>query len=181
MGHLAETISTGRRAILLDSLNFHVYRGVGIVLTGVRQYAEAVTVLNTAISLEPTYVRNYALLGLAHYLMGDYEAARSDCEGAATDDMGEYCLTLVYHKLGRHAESETLLRKMQSANGDDGAMTYACVYAQWGDKAKALEWLETAMRTRNAGLSDLKASPELDPLREEPRFQAIERALNFPT
>jgi hypothetical protein len=30
-------------------------------------------------------------------------------------------------------------------------------------------------------LSDLKVDPLLDPLRKEPRFQAIERELKFPT
>jgi TolB-like protein len=181
MGQVAETISTGRRAIMLDPLNFHVYRGVGIALTGVRQYAEAVTTLRTAISLEPTYVRNYALLGLAHYLMGDFEAARSDCEAAGSDDSGKYCLTLVYQKLGRHADAEALLREMQAASGDDGAMSYACIYAQWGEKTRALQWLETAMHRRDSSLSELKASPELDPVSNEPRFQAIERELDFPS
>jgi tetratricopeptide (TPR) repeat protein len=112
--------------------------------------------------------------------MGDFEIARKDCETAPTDDLGEYCLALVYQKLGRHADAEALLRTMQSANREDGAMAYAGIYAQWGDKVKALQWLETAMRIRAADLLMLKSSPELDPVRGEPRFQAIERALNFP-
>jgi len=54
------------------------------------------------------------------------------------------------------------------------------VYAQWGDTTKALEWLETAERLRTPGLEGLKTSPLLDPLRNQPRFQAIERELKFP-
>jgi len=34
---------------------------------------------------------------------------------------------------------------------------------------------------RDAGLADLKTDPLMDPLRKEPRFQAIERALKFPS
>ena len=64
--------------------------------------------------------------------------------------------------------------------GDDAAYQYAEVYAQWGDATKALEWLEMAMRLRDAGLVDLKSDPLLDPIRQEPRFQAIERELKFP-
>jgi hypothetical protein len=36
------------------------------------------------------------------------------------------------------------------------------------------------MRLRDSGLTGLKTDPLLDPLRKEPRFQAIERKLQFP-
>ncbi len=64
--------------------------------------------------------------------------------------------------------------------GDTAAYQYAATYAQWGDTPKALEWLETAMRLRDPGLSLLKADPLMDPLRKEPRYQAVERELKFP-
>ena len=69
------------------------------------------------------------------------------------------------------------------------------IYAQWGNRAKALEWLEKALQVRDPGLAILrvrigvpsqlvvyhrKAPPLLDPLRQEPRFQAIMRELRFP-
>jgi len=40
--------------------------------------------------------------------------------------------------------------------------------------------LEKALRFTDAGLANLKTDPLLDPLRNEPRFQAIERELKFP-
>jgi len=45
---------------------------------------------------------------------------------------------------------------------------------------EALEWLVTAMRLRDPGLEVLKTDPLLDPLRQEPRFQAIQREFKFP-
>jgi hypothetical protein len=54
------------------------------------------------------------------------------------------------------------------------------VYAQWGDSARALDWLGTAMRLHDPLLSAVKTASPLDPLRQEPRFQAIERELKFP-
>jgi len=62
----------------------------------------------------------------------------------------------------------------------DGAYEYAVVYAQWGETAKALEWLEAAMRVHEPKLERLRVNPFLDPVRSEPRFQAIERELKFP-
>lgn len=70
---------------------------------------------------------------------------------------------------------------MRASNGDDAAYQYAEIYAQWGNLPKALEWLDVAMRLRDPGLGSLKSDSLLDPLRKEPRFQAIERGLKFPT
>jgi len=87
---------------------------------------------------------------------------------------------VVYDKLGRHADAEVELKKSQAARGDDDAYNYAAIYAQWGDRPKALEWLDRALQLRDTGLVFLKTDPLLDPLRNEPRFQAIERQLKFP-
>jgi hypothetical protein len=43
-----------------------------------------------------------------------------------------------------------------------------------------MEALETAFRLRDPGLETIKVDPLLDPLRNDPRFQAIEKALKFP-
>ena len=64
--------------------------------------------------------------------------------------------------------------------GDDAAYEYAAIYAQWGETCEALDWLETALRLRDPFLASLKTDPRIDPLRKEPRFQAVERALKFP-
>jgi hypothetical protein len=69
---------------------------------------------------------------------------------------------------------------MKAAQGDRAAYHYATIYAQWGDRSKALDWLATAMHSRNSALEYLKTDPLLDPLRNDPRFQTIERQLRFP-
>jgi tetratricopeptide (TPR) repeat protein len=87
---------------------------------------------------------------------------------------------MTYERLGRHSDAESELEKLQAAKGEGGAYLYASVYAQWGERAKALECLENALRLRDPGLMYLKAEPLMDPLRSEPRFQAVMRELRFP-
>jgi hypothetical protein len=70
---------------------------------------------------------------------------------------------------------------VKAALGDAAAYQYATIYAQWGQRAQALQWLETALRQRDPGLVYLKTDPLLDPLRQEPRFQAVMRELKFPS
>jgi hypothetical protein len=97
------------------------------------------------------------------------------------DLLSQQCLAVVYDKLGRHTDAEAELAKIKSALGDTEAYPYAAIYAQWGgDRPRALKWLDTAMHLRDSGLDLLKTDPLLDPLRKEPRFQAIERDLKFP-
>jgi hypothetical protein len=54
------------------------------------------------------------------------------------------------------------------------------IYAQRGEPARALDWLDRAVRERDPYLEYVKTNDFLDPLRKEPRFQAIERSLKFP-
>jgi TolB-like protein len=179
MGHAVEAISAGRRAIALDPLNFNVYRGVGIAFYYAHQYPEAVAALKSAISLKPDYVRNHALLGQVYFAMGNFEAARVACEVASADSVGQLCLAKTYQKLDRHTDAAAMLQKLESRS-DENAFSYACIYAQWGDKASALRWLERAAHERHSGLALLKVESDLDPLRDEPSFQTIERELKFP-
>lgn len=180
LGHSAAAIDVGRRAIALDPLNPSVYRIVGISLLLVRQYAEAGAAFQSAISLQPDNLRYHALLGGTQYALGAYEAAGKSCEVASTDQLGQVCLAETYHKLGRNADAEAMLRRIKSTWGSENAYMFAGIYAQWGDVGQALDWLERAVRVRDSGLAELKTDPDLDPLRSEPRFQAIERALKFP-
>ena len=94
--------------------------------------------------------------------------------------MSQQCLSVIYDKLGRRADAEAKFAKMKAAFGDAAAFQYATICAQWGNRAQALEWLETALRLRDPGLELLKTDPLIDPLRKEPRFQAVERELKFP-
>jgi hypothetical protein len=94
--------------------------------------------------------------------------------------VSEWCLAIVYNKLGRRSDAEAVLAKYRAAEGDAAAYQYATIYAQWGDPARALQWLDTAVRSRDSGLIYLKTDPLLDPLRSQSRFQAIERELGFP-
>jgi hypothetical protein len=92
----------------------------------------------------------------------------------------QLCLALTYDKLGRHADAQAMFTTMRASRGDAGAVFYTWVLAQWGQTNRALDSLETALRVRSPYLEQLKTAELFDPLRKEPRFQAIERELKFP-
>jgi tetratricopeptide (TPR) repeat protein len=179
MGRTEAGIAAARRAVALDPLNANSHSYLSGVLWLARRYDEALAAYQDGPSLLP---KDPTPLGaLIYYALGDFEKMRAVCEGVgeAIKDF-QICAPLAYHKLGRQADAETALSRFKALEGDAGAYDYATIYAQWGDTTKALEWLTTAMRLRNGDLAYVKTDPLLDPLRAEPRFQAIERALKFP-
>jgi TolB-like protein/tetratricopeptide (TPR) repeat protein len=180
MGHFDEGIAAVRRAVVLDPLNPASQVALGNALLIARRYREAVTAFDQGIGLDREDPEGYGNRGLAYYALGDYSSARSSCEAISDNEFSEFCLALTYDKLGRHADARAMLAKFRARYGDSAAYQYAGIYAQWGDRAKALEWLEAALRLRDGGLFQLKTDPALDPLRNEARFQAIQRALRFP-
>jgi Flp pilus assembly protein TadD len=53
-------------------------------------------------------------------------------------------------------------------------------YLGLGDKETALTWMQKGIDEHDQGLICSKVDPILDPLRSEPRFQAMVRRMNFP-
>ena len=180
MGHFDAGLAAARRAVVLDPLARDSHSQLAQSLYTSRRYEEAVAAFAEVISLEPDFKQTYGYRGLAYYGLGDLESARASCETKPDYWSSQQCVAVIYDKLGRHVDAEAVLSKMKAVNGDGAAYQYATIYAQWGNQAKALEWLETALRLRDPGLGLLKTDPLLDPLRKEPRFQAAMRELKFP-
>jgi len=180
MGRTEAGIAAARRAVVLDPLSRNVHNELGFALHDARQYDAAVAAFQDALAIDPDAPQTYSNRGLAYYALGNLQKARESCETKPDYWTSQECLAMTYEKLGRHADAESMLAKLKASQGDAAAYQYATIYSQWGNTPKALEWLETALRLRDPGLIELKTDPFLDPLRKEPRYQAVERALKFP-
>jgi len=178
MGRKDSGLPMLRRAVVLDPLSVNSHSNLGDALLVLRRYDEAIAAYTSARALDAEFK---GFIGIAYYLLGDFKGALSYCEASReTDVYAQACLAATYYKLGRRSEAEAMLAKMRARVGESGAMYYGQIYAQWGNKAKAFQWLDTALRLRDPQLQWLKVEPFLDPLRNEPRFQTIERELRFP-
>jgi TolB-like protein/tetratricopeptide (TPR) repeat protein len=181
MGQTDMGLAALRRALVLDPLNHSFHVKLADALLFARRYDEAIAAFQDALALDPDYPLAYADLGLAYYGRGDMQAACKSCEIKPLHEQSQVCLAVSYEKLGRRSDAQAELVKLQAHRGDDAAYQYAEIYAQWNNPAEALRWLDLAVRLHDSGLVLLKVDPLLDPLRAEPRFQAIERELKFPS
>jgi len=83
---------------------------------------------------------------------------------------------------GNRQEAERLREEAQRNWKGEPDISYwlAVTSLTFGEKEKALDWLEKASAARLGFLVILNVEPTFDPLRSEPRFQAILRKLGFP-
>jgi serine/threonine-protein kinase len=181
MGRIDAAVAAIRHVITLDPLNRDSYVGLGHVLREARNYEAAIAAYNDALALDSGYSEAYAYRGITQYALGDFKGATLSCE-MKTGDLVYYlvCLAITYDKIGRHTDAEAMLAKLKAWMSEGDAYQYVEIYAQWGDKERALAWLDAAMRLRDGGLEYLKTDPLVDSLRQEPRFQAVMRELKFP-
>ena len=107
-------------------------------------------------STDPTDQATDEWIGYVRCRNGDFRGAQPACEIADEEDK-PYCLSVIYDKLGRYADAETMFAKLQASSwGAAHPSLGAEIYAQWGDTAHALDWLEAATRQQDPYLAFLK-------------------------
>ena len=183
VGHHEVAMAAMQHAIKLDPQNPRYREHLLQSLTWARRFDDVLVAVQDAKALhaEGYYAGIYS--ATSDLALGRPELASKICESPATPlDGGDrhFCLALAYHELGKIKPATAELEKFEALNGDLSAVSYAAVYAQWGDPGAALEWLATGERLRRASLVGIKVDWMFDPIRNQPQFQALERRLNFP-
>ncbi len=184
LGHFAAAEKATRRAISLDPQNFRYRIDLVQLLHRAHRFDAAVSAAHEVTALKPQTRAVGWVEPDRDLALGQPELALRSCESAASpiDDDDRYmCLAIAYRLLGRYVEAERELATFEATYGDAGAVRYAMIYAQWGDRTEALRWLVKAEHLRDPGLQTLKVDWHLDPLRDEPAFQDLERRLHFLT
>jgi serine/threonine-protein kinase len=89
---------------------------------------------------------------------------------------------VAYARTGQQQKALQLVASVNQAKKSRYVMSYwlAVVHAALGDKDAAFAELETAFQNRDWFLPRLKVDPFMDPLRDDPRFDAMVKRLNLP-
>jgi len=178
-GNAEAGIANISKAIALDQLNPVAYTRLAVALQFAHRYRESIEASDRALDFSPNSAYKH-LRGLAQLLAGDLDAARQSCAPAPPSWLSHLCMAILDDKFHQHQDAEAELAEMKSQLGDGASYQYAEIYAQWGDVPQALNWLETAYRLPDPGIGTMRVDELINPLRKEPRFQVIERALKFP-
>jgi DNA-binding SARP family transcriptional activator/TolB-like protein/Tfp pilus assembly protein PilF len=183
-GRFDEAQRQRQRAIDLDPLDVSTSAGLGWEYFMARRYDEAIAQLQRTLRVEPGYWLALDLLSVDYSAKGMHEAAVAQCDSVvATDPIDSGDCGWVYGRAGQRQKALEILRRLTSpshARGPD-VMGACWVYLGLGDRDHAMEWLRRAVRERSQFLVFLKGHPMLDPLRSDPRFQALLRELGIPS
>ncbi len=176
VGEFDRAIAELRRAQQLDPLSLIINADLGVAFTTARRYDEAITQLRKTIEMDPRFYYAHWNLGVALELKGELREALAEYKKAAELDDDPIVLGLIAHayaKLGERDQALKLLAELQqvAAHRYVPFSTFAGIYMALGEKDKAIDYLERAYRDR--ALSNIKVDPMLDPLRGDPRFEAL--------
>jgi TolB-like protein/Tfp pilus assembly protein PilF len=186
MGRADESIAEHKSAQELDPLSLAVSTQLGCSYCSKRQYEQGIREFQKVLELDPNFTLARFSLGVAYEETGRHDEAISEVQTAlaADKESGPFLTYLgyTYGMAGRREEALTVLAQLHRRAASEGVprFFFALLYLGMHQIGEALAALEEAYKERDVWLLTLKASPELDPLRSDPRFQDLMRRMNFP-
>ena len=118
-------------------------------------------------------VRVTVRLSLADVASGDAEGALKAIDRESDAAWRRIGLPIIYHALGRHAESDAALAELIRLDEAEGSYNIAQACAFRGEVDRAFEWLDKAIGYQDAGLNDIIVDPQLAKLRDDPRWAPL--------
>jgi serine/threonine-protein kinase len=167
-----DAIAEERRAMSLDPRSAQYQAGIGEVYLNCRHYDEARRELEKGFDLGRDSSNVYWDMAETYFYDGQFRTAITMYEKTP------WPAGWAYVPLGSREEAIQQVAMLRArwlrgdTNGRD-AWTLARLYTSLGEPAEAITWLERMYERRDPMLVYLKVKPHLDPLRGEPRFQAL--------
>jgi serine/threonine-protein kinase len=178
VGRGEEGLAIADQVISVDPLNANAYFSKGIILKFMRRYDEALREIQRAMELAPDRTWPKIMFGVIKVLQGQNREARVMLEAVPNDQfLAITYLAILDAREGNRASALNGLMRLREVGGDASLVQEATILAQLGDREKALETIEQAWRVKDPGLSTMNVDELYDPIRDEPRFQAIARQM----
>jgi TolB-like protein/Tfp pilus assembly protein PilF len=180
LGQHEEALRQQSLSVSIDPLSPDALQNGGIIQYLIGNLDAAEHGLRASMQISPTFAGNHTYLGQVFLQRGDARGALSEmlAEPVGGRDFG---LTLAYHALGRKAESDAALARFTRTSGNLVPMNVAIAHAYRGERDQAFAWLEKAVDERDMLVGHkFWDEPKLEPLRSDPRYQALLRKLNRP-
>ena len=185
MGRFDEARGELQVAQSLDPLSLLIHRDFGWIEFCRPNYPDAIARLRETLSRDPKYTAAITLL--ARSLAGNrqYNEALAEVERARTDiSNGSYLSYRAYIEAAAgDPHARATLTELRSVAQHEYVTPYyfALIYTALGQTDNAVAELERAHNEQDATLGSVNVDPRFEPIRSDPRFQAIIRAMRFPT
>jgi TolB-like protein/Tfp pilus assembly protein PilF len=161
----------------LDSSNFYL---LGIIQYTAGHLEESAATFRKLLELNPIFGGAHADYAVTLLAMGNQAEALAEVEKESDEETKLGALPCIYWTMGRHAESNAAMKRLEDQYGNNGAYIAALNHACRTEADLAFQWLERAYRQRDSNLENIKLDPWLRSLHDDPRYKALLRKLKFP-
>jgi tetratricopeptide (TPR) repeat protein len=158
---------------------------VGACLFYARRYDEAIAQFKHSLTLDPQFYYAHVYSGWALNAKGMYREAIDEYRRALAlieDPTAKAFLALSLAKSGQRSEAIKLREQLnlESSNRYVPSYCFAIVHLALGEKDETFTWLEKDIAERSSWTVMYAIVPELDELRDDPRFKDMLKRLNLP-
>ena len=179
LGRFDEAIAEGKRAIELDPLSLIINVDLGTTYFFARRYDEAIAQQRKSLEMDPGFYFAHSNLGQALASKREFVDAISEYQKARALNDDPFMLALLgnaYARSGNRTEALKILDQLKALSKQRYVNAYSFVILNVGldDKEEALRWLEQSYQDRaGSDVGWLRVDSLLDPLRGDPRFEAL--------
>jgi len=169
----------------LDPLSLITHEGSPYLRMLRRDYTGCIRGLQEIGNLQGGFHKVFSGIGRALNLLGRFDEAIAMLEKAEATAAGIpnviSALGQTLAMAGRTDEAKRRLDQLHALAQAEhvSATCFAIVHLGFGEREKALEWLEIGCERREVPVMMIFAHPVYDPLRDDARFQALVRRMRF--
>jgi DNA-binding winged helix-turn-helix (wHTH) protein/TolB-like protein len=177
-GRFVEALAEIESARAIDPFSLSIATDVADILLYARRYDEAASACRKALNMDPNFLQAHVQLGQILKAKGDFAGAIREFSNGGE---GGPLLAATYAFSGRRDEARRLLERYSSARPRSAGWHWdrAVMFIALGEKESALSSLREAYEGRFGQLVLLAVDPEADPLRSDPRFTELLRAMHL--
>jgi tetratricopeptide (TPR) repeat protein len=188
-GRFAEAMREAQRTLYLAPTSARFELGMGEVYLTSGRYDEALKAADKAFAIDSRNVGAHLMRAFVYAEQRSYAKAAETaqrCIALGCDVHGRGMLGYIHARAGRRMQALSIVDSLEQrwhgmkgrATIPDVAINIARVYVGLGERELALDWLERSVGREMYALY-LGVEPTFDPLRGDPRFQAVLKRLGL--
>ncbi len=184
-GRHEEAIAEAIRATELDPLHLLMLGDVAVCYRFAGQLEKSIEVHDRVMEMDPNFGDAHFENALAHSQLGNHDVALRGVMKALSltgnSTKVKAGLGIIYARSGNAANAQGVIEELlgESKERYVSPLDIALIYSTMGEKDKAFEWLEKAYAERTPWMFELNVTPELAPIRDDPRFSELLRRIGL--
>ncbi|MFZ1700614.1 MAG: tetratricopeptide repeat protein [Pyrinomonadaceae bacterium] len=180
IGRFDEALDQIKKAVELEPMSLIMNANLAGAYMDVGQNDLALIQARKTYDLDRNFASGRVWLINAYTRNKMYDEAVKLYEEAGKQEIDSLVMGRVYAAMGRRAEAEAIIEKVREEGFEAAQYWSARVYANLGEKDKAIAELEKAVAAKSDEAPRMRTDPEFAVLRGDPRFDDLVKQMKLP-